>query len=236
MASAFAANRPVALQGAGNFRDLGGYKTSDGRALRPGLLYRSDALCGLPGDDVQAIRALGVRTVIDLRSNYEEERARNSFAGLPGVTYRLIPFAGDRPENLYALYLQVTDRMGQQIAEALRLLLRAPLAAVFHCSAGKDRTGVLAALVLSCCGVPRAQIVADYAATWTYMEKRYDALLAAAAAKGEAVPAEMMYSLPQTMDDLLNHLDEHYGGVAAYLASAGFSGAEQLALRGRLVA
>ncbi|MEU6722722.1 tyrosine-protein phosphatase [Nonomuraea wenchangensis] len=166
-----------------NFRDMGGYPTADGRAIRWQRLYRADSLGWLDRDDLAAFRALRVRTVIDLRHPFEIERM-GRVPESEGQRYHNLPIEGRRWDvNAYdeALgvaryladrYLEVTEDGVDNLRTALETIADAGNApVVIHCAAGKDRTGVLAALVLSLAGVSEDDIVADYALTGLATER-----------------------------------------------------------------
>lgn len=178
--------RAVALQGCSNLRDLGGYRTADGRAVRFGRVFRSASLAGLTDEDLPAfLRATGVRTVCDLRGEREAARAPSRLPDGPDapevVRLPIEPRVGASLRDLLAR----EEATGEDTYELLRtaytayatehlpryralfdLLLRAErLPLLFHCSAGKDRTGFGAALVLTALGVPREAVLADYLAT-----------------------------------------------------------------------
>ncbi|HLU75456.1 MAG TPA: tyrosine-protein phosphatase [Nonomuraea sp.] len=160
-----------------NFRDLGGYATADGRSVRWQRLYRADSLGWLAGDDVERFRALRVRTVIDLRHAYETEK----YGRVPedhGLAYHNLPIEGRRwdvdvfdadqgvARFLADRYLETAEDGVENLRVALETICRADSApVVVHCAAGKDRTGLLSALVLYLLGVSEDDIVADYALT-----------------------------------------------------------------------
>lgn len=166
--------RHVELETCCNFRDLGGYRTADGRRTRWRLLFRADGLTRLSDGDRAVLGSLGVRNVIDLRTELEVEFRGRFPEDVEGVTYHHLPLtdtlpgAEDVPDwgqpsfvaRRYASYL---DGGSASLGAALDLLGEADnLPAVFHCSVGKDRTGVLAAVVLGVLGVPEEVIVEDY--------------------------------------------------------------------------
>lgn len=166
-----------------NFRDLGGYAALDGRTVRWQRLYRADSLGWLAGPDVETFRALKVRTVIDLRHPSEVEK-RGRVPETEGLRYHNLPVEGRRwnfdsydPEQgverfLADRYLEVTEDGAPLLREAIEAVSRADSApAVIHCAAGKDRTGVLSALILTLAGVAEADIVADYALTGLATER-----------------------------------------------------------------
>ncbi|GAA0682770.1 hypothetical protein GCM10010193_40670 [Kitasatospora atroaurantiaca] len=160
-----------------NFRDLGGYRTEDGRTVRWGRLYRSDSLAKLEGEDWERFLSLGVRTVIDLRYPWEiEQKGRvPETAGLGyhnlSIEHRPYDQAALGPDVDTARYLaeryaEVALDGVKELGRALELIASAdsgPL--VFHCASGKDRTGIVAALVLALLGVSEEDIIADFALT-----------------------------------------------------------------------
>ncbi|WFE40445.1 tyrosine-protein phosphatase [Micromonospora sp. WMMD998] len=159
-----------------NFRDLGGWRTADGRAVARGRLYRSDSLAKLTGDDLGRFAALGVRTVIDLRYPWEiVERGRApeslgvtwhnlSIEHRPYVQADIDPDV-DPWRYLADRYAEVAEDGVVELRRALEVIAHDEHPLVFHCASGKDRTGLLAALVLALLGVHTDQIAADFALT-----------------------------------------------------------------------
>lgn len=176
--------RVVAFEGCSNLRDLGGYRANDGRRVRFGRVFRSASLAGLTDADLTAFTATGIRTVCDLRGENEAARApsRLPVADAPEVVRVPIePRIGaslrdllareeatgedvhDLLRTAYAAY--ATDHLPRYRALFDLLLREERLPLLFHCSAGKDRTGFGAALLLTALGVPRETVIADYLAT-----------------------------------------------------------------------
>jgi len=168
----------VTVDGAPNFRDIGGYETGDGRRVRYGKLFRSGMLVGVTDDGVAALEDLGIRTVVDLRTQVEVDALGND--RLPDATSVVqirIPSAGADPMVAEALktghfpYLPdlvsvnrayLTDDAAE-FGELLTLLADgANLPAIIHCLGGKDRTGVSTALLLTILGVPWPTVRDDY--------------------------------------------------------------------------
>ena len=171
--------RRITLEGCVNFRDLGGYSTTDGRTVKWRRLFRSDSPSELTEADVQTITGnLGVVSVVDLRSN--AGTTSNDGRGLlaqSGIGYHHFPFLEARgvlpptsgeevDKRLTDMYQWILMNSGALIAQAFAALAQ-PVnqPALFHCSAGKDRTGVLAATILDVLGVNREEIVNDFLAT-----------------------------------------------------------------------
>jgi protein-tyrosine phosphatase len=226
--------RIIELEGAVNFRDLGGYATADGQRTRWRVLFRADGLSELTEADLAVLRQLGIKTVIDLRTGHELEQSRFDVEAHP-VEFHHFPFikslgnAEDferAPGFLGTQYQQMLEDAGPQIVGALSALA-APEArpAVFHCTAGKDRTGLLSALVLSLLGVPEDTVVADYALSGAAMA-RLRAKLVVKYPDGrlliEDADSDAIFSAePSNMVALFAHLKDRYGTVDAYAASIG---------------
>ncbi|MFJ7271866.1 tyrosine-protein phosphatase [Streptomyces sp. NPDC099050] len=159
-----------------NFRDLGGYRTEDGSTVAWGALYRADSLGKLAGADWDRFLDLGVRTVIDLRYPWEieakgriPEPERFTYANL-SIEHRPYDQAEIDPDTdpwrfLADRFAEVAEDGVAEIRATIELLAEGPGPAVFHCTSGKDRTGLIAALVLTLLGVDEEQILADFALT-----------------------------------------------------------------------
>lgn len=160
-----------------NFRDLGGYVGHGGATVRWGRLYRSDSLAKMSDDDVRRFRELGIRTVVDLRYPWEVDRS-GRVPDSAGVAYHNLSIE-HRPYDQAALGPEVdpvdylADRFAEVVEDGVAELREvvevittddsAPL--VFHCASGKDRTGIVAALVLALLGVSEADVATDFALT-----------------------------------------------------------------------
>lgn len=240
------AERLLPLEGGRNFRDIGGYRTTDGRQVRWGKIYRSGVMAGLTLADMTYLSQLGVSVICDLRSPQERNAEPTPFLKVDGVEVIAIDYNMDM--SLGGLTsMRTRDQAIQGFAQAYvgfldiltphytRLFAelaagRAPLA--FNCSAGKDRTGMGTALVLSVLGVPRETILADYALTQVYTPpSMYKAMMASGGgAKKGGMTAEqlqafarmppevldvMMGSDPGVMRLALAEVDRKYGGPIA---------------------
>jgi protein-tyrosine phosphatase len=242
--SPVASSRRVALDGALNFRDLGGYAASRG-GTRRGLLYRSDALSSLSEGDVDHLLELGLATVVDLRNTRELESSPGVFADHARVQYHHNPVAilgdADLPphERLLALdfaahYVDMARLSSETFAYLFHLLAREeayPL--VFHCAGGRDRTGVAAALILSAAGVKRDDILADYLISNEYLVPMMQRMRDSYAAQGidpEPILANL-HLREAYLATLLDTLADEFGGVDAYLASIGVSADEVATFR-----
>lgn len=188
-----AAERLVPLQQGSNFRDLGGYEAQGGKSVRWGLIYRSGATPLLTPGDLEVIRGLRLVDLVDLRSSEERQLAQTR---IEGVAYHAIGYSAaeavaavkrtrDEPgrpiEQVGALHSEmqtVYGLMPEMMAPHMRMLFRRLLAnegpLVFNCSAGQDRTGFAAALILSALGVPRETIMADYDMSTALRQRQYE--------------------------------------------------------------
>jgi protein-tyrosine phosphatase len=238
--------RLIALEGAVNFRDLGGYATLDGRRTRWRVLFRADGLSELSQTDFSVMRDLGIRTVVDLRSGHEVDQSRFDVEAHP-VDFHHFPFIDQlpdveqwdrRPGLLGAQYTEMLDDAAPQIIGALEALT-APdsLPAVFHCTAGKDRTGLLSALVLSLLGVPEETVVADYALSGEAMERlRAKLIVKYPDSKDTITDIDEVFSAnPANMVNLFAYVRERYGSVTEYAVTVGVPDAVVARLREELL-
>lgn len=223
-------DRLVALEGCLNFRDLGGYPAADGRRLRWGLVYRSDSLHALTPRDLARLGAdLRIRDVVDLRT--PAERAAEPSRGLEALSLRHhhLPLydgteaGGERPglalDEIYFLLLRFAH---QRVVRVLATLSEAEGPAVFHCAAGKDRTGIIAATLLGLLGVDDEVIVADYALT----SRNIEGIIARLRATGgyqdmmELLPPSTLHAEPDTMRRLLARVRDAWGGLGGWAEHA----------------
>jgi protein-tyrosine phosphatase len=238
-------DREVRLEGSVNFRDLGGLQTTDGRIVRSGRLFRSDALHRLTSADLESIAHLTIATLIDLRSPKELERSGPSPLLERGARHIHMPiFTGDvtadevREEStLEELYVKMLERGTDKFGLVFEILATGEdLPAVIHCAGGKDRTGVVTALVLRALGVPDPAIVADYAITDRNMARLIEQFRASGHPVSEMrVPDHYMRAVPETMETFLRTVDETYGSTTGYLAHAGIDGQVVSRLRDQLL-
>jgi len=223
--------RLVALDAVHNFRDLGGYRTRDGRTTKWRTLFRADGLYRLTTDDLEVVRTLGLRTVIDLRTEQELDlHGRFPFEYHP-ITFHHVPvmdstWSGmpqievtdrDPAEFLEWAYLDMLEQTPERFARAFEHLCEPDLLpAVFHCAAGKDRTGVLAMMVLGALGVPDEVIIADYALTAEAMERMREWARREApqlSQRWKETPSQFMAAVPEAMHRVLTVVNGRHGSV-----------------------
>ncbi len=227
--------RLLPLAGAYNFRDLGGYPTSEGRQTRWNILFRSDTLHEVTPDDLTVLRGLGLTTIVDLRTPAEVKRVgRGLLASEPILHINAsvlhtgageeqaapTPRGGDVAER----YLSYLENGSPALVTALGVMaIKENYPLVFHCYAGKDRTGVLAALLLSCLGVQRRSIIDDYVITAARMDRiverlRRDPVYGRRIAE---VPPSAFAVVADTMARFLDGVDERHGGARSWALHAG---------------
>jgi len=225
-------SRHLDWDGCLNLRDLGGLPTENGATTAWGAFVRGDTLCGLTESGRKALRGYGIRTVIDLRSAEEITTEPNPFAALPDVvSYVHQPLNDPATESRLAVtasaterYLVMVDAAGTagRLAAVFGSMASAPSGGVlFHCFAGRDRTGIVAALLLRLASVGIGTIVRDYEATDDRMRARYDAWLLTLTGTARE---RFLASLEQRGHPIrrsVEHIEERYGSVGSYLQEHG---------------
>ncbi len=227
------AARLITIANVANLRDVGGYRTRDGRTVRSGRLLRSASLHLLDEEGQEELIGRGLRHVIDLRHDHELKSAPNVFRESSAVNYQNVSlFAGLAPERLpigaiptlVEMYIELLDNSQDLIVRAIEPFTTGETALV-HCSAGKDRTGIIVALLLDLVGVDHDTIVHDYALTDIYLEPLRDNFRDFARDAGlDMVQYEHMISCrPEYIRQFLDHLYARYGGAESYLLQAGMT-------------
>nr|WP_319487415.1 tyrosine-protein phosphatase [uncultured Caproiciproducens sp.] len=227
--------RRIPLKKAKNMRDLGGYWTQSGKITQFGRLIRSDAPVLLSDDEIQYLIDFGVSAVVDMRSDDEVMKKPCSLNRAKKICYFHCPMAvGNRSPksqsevpNLY--WEMITDYSAMN--RILSFIARQRGAVIFHCTAGKDRTGVVAAVLLLLAGVPRSDILADYQVSYTYIREDIRALLA----REPDRPAFTGRSDPEYMEELLNRFENVYGTVYRYLQEINLPNDEIQRLQSKLI-
>ena len=230
-----------------NARDLGGLPAANGRETRHGALVRSDSLAGLTPAGRDAVLAYGVRTVVDLRLPFELKAEPNPFAGRGrhGVTYHNVSFIdpASRPPGIATTlaedYSSMLDRFGRRVAAVVTTIADAADGGVLiHCAAGKDRTGLIVALLLSTLGVAPELIAEDYALTAEALRTRDERYLADGPGERAEREAAIRHfrARPEVMTEVLAGLAERFGGAEPYLLAAGVRPADLDRIRDRMLA
>ncbi len=210
------------------------------------MLVRSDNLHSLTAAGQEAMAAYGVTDVIDLRSESEVASSPSPFAVLepfsgPAPTYTHLPLVDDatmrklaEAPDMFDRYLMMLEHRADAFRGIFTALARTEGAAVFHCFAGKDRTGMVAAMSLALAGVDVDSIAADYAETDSQMAARYEEWLAAAPPEQLEEMREDLRCPPERIVAVLERLDQRWGGVEGYLEAASMPAAEISTLRSKL--
>lgn len=230
--------RALPLEGGVNFRDLGGYQTADGRHVKWGRVFRAGELAGLTDTDLALLQTLGLKRIFDLRSAEEMAAAPDRIP--QGAEYQAMTVEAET-STLRRLWMLVRyyhrldhfllDSYTRVMLERNALLFGKmfrqladdnDLPAVFHCTAGKDRTGVTAALLLSTLGVPETTIISDYSLTnhaYTSIHRIISAQAKELARLGLTVDdmQPLLLANPETLRSTLNYIRERYGDVETYL-------------------
>lgn len=220
--------RRIPLPGTVNMRDIGGYPTSDGGNVRWRTLLRSDALSRLDDTGRAALAGFGVRTVVDLRTSEEAENAPSALNGASVRVFhvpllRAEDFDGLPPE-LAEVYRRMVDNRGEALARAIGTLATADaLPGLVHCSAGKDRTGLVVALVLDLLGVRDEIIAADYATSAENLDTEAARVVSQiqAITGGYRVDLGLLGSPPELILEALARVRGHAGSVPSYLVRHG---------------
>ncbi|MDL2225233.1 tyrosine-protein phosphatase [Eubacteriales bacterium OttesenSCG-928-M02] len=242
-----AANPPLPLTASRNVRDLGGYPTADGKETQFHVLLRGGDITHLTEEDLSYLYTYGVRQVVDLRGTEEAETKRDKIRGYKDVAYVHAPMfesihsnfmQGPFPDDwdgMVKLYYSLLEDSKAAIRKAFSAIAAAPGATLFHCTAGKDRTGILSMLLLRLAGVPDAMIITDYQVSFENNSALMERLMAERMGQDIDVPVHVFYSKPEYMEKALAYLDDTYGSAQAYLLQIGVTQQELDAIIARLV-
>ncbi|HEX7740881.1 MAG TPA: tyrosine-protein phosphatase [Sphingobium sp.] len=254
---AFAAPARLPLEGAFNLRDFGGYATADGRSVRRGMLYRSGTMALLTQDDAEHLRSLGIRAICDFRRGNERSKEPTRWHG-QDVDYYCRDYSGssgvlgdmlrsgsatveDMREAMLALYRRIAIDHAEAYGAMFGQILAGRLPLLINCTAGKDRTGAGAVLILAALGVPRATIVEDYLLTnahadWEWLFAQGETTLSRLRADMADVVAPVLTADAAYVAALFQQLDADHGGVEGYLADIlGIDATAREAMRGMLL-
>jgi protein-tyrosine phosphatase len=244
-------SRDLVWDGLLNVRDLGGHPTEDGGQTRFGVFVRADNLERLSEAGWRALVDYGVHTVVDLRLAVERGAAPPADLPIVALHRPLVPDFGHPdwleinalslgavlPESTRLVYLEFLERYRDRFGDAVSTIAAADGdgAVLFHCMGGKDRTGLVTALLLRVAGVDREAVAADYALSGTNLQALHDEWIAGAVDDDDralririsATPAEAMLGVLETVE-------ERYDGVQGYLRAAGVADRELTAIRRRL--
>lgn len=238
--------RCIQAEGVHNMRDIGGIAAADGALVRSGILYRSDNVAGLSSSGVNAVRNLGIKSVIDLRRHDEVIQAPNPFDSVTDINYEHVELtAPSEPPNewydavdadgrfcyptyrLVRIYTKRIVERARKFREVIDVLGdQDKLPALFHCTAGKDRTGLVAAIVLGFCGVSDEEVAHDYALSASLFGPAHMSGVSGIEISAQIQSVreyERLYCPPEAMLLTLLFLQRRFGSVADYLMHLGIS-------------
>lgn len=232
------------IEGACNVRDIGNFETTDGHFTKEGVFYRSDSTARFTGKDVEFFTKRNLSLVIDLRSAEEVRLAPSAFYGVDGVRYENIQVIdgihsnftrASAPATMGELYIHFLEAAKPAFANVFRLFAKNHGAALYHCTAGKDRTGVITMLLLSLAGLSDEDIIEDYAATEIFSAHIIASQKAQLAAMGLDVPEFMLHADAENMRETIQYLHEKYESAENYLKSCKVSPEEIAAVKKKLI-
>lgn len=237
-----------------NARDLGGFPTKDGSVTKFGVFLRSEAPVGLPEEDISCLRRYGVTASMDFRSTGETVVRPSDLAGMfpyyhcplfhEAAVVGGVPREKPRPpKNLDwgKQYIAMAEESREWAKKVLTIAAENTGALLYHCTTGKDRTGLMTCYLLSIAGVEKPDIVADYSVSQIFLESVYERIRAGAlnlggGAEGEKPKMDESFfrTPPEAMSTLIDYLEAHYGGVAEFLREIGVPELTMEAIRQKL--
>ena len=229
-----------------NCRELGGMPLSGGKTFRNGLFIRCGSPEWLNADEIQEVKDYGVKTVMDLRAPKEIEDGGNPYKDDPDVKFYNIPLFNGNPNDtkdatmdyirthtLGDYYVIIAEEMADSLVKILRILLNSESVTMFHCAHGKDRTGVVAALLYLICGASREDIVLNYKVSYDYLKDFLEPFM-------RKMPDDLKHCLrsdAHNMETFLDYIDSKWDGdVTAFLCANGLSQDEIEAIRQKCIA
>ena len=239
------ASQKIPYNGLLNTRELGGMPLKDGSVFPAGLFIRSGAPCFFTADGASHLKSIGVKTVIDFRAPVEIERDGNPYKEDPSITFYNIPlFVGDpsadsdptmeflRTHHLGDFYVLMLNELGDRVVKILNILrTHTEGICLFHCAHGKDRTGVIAAILYILAGASREDIVLNYKVSYDYAKHFLDPLIA----KKSDDMKHVLRSDAINMEILLDYLDKEYSmNIERYLLKNGMTSEELEGLMRRI--
>ena len=220
------------LQGAYNVRDIGGYETKDGKETAMGAFLRADDLTDLTEEDIAKLKNAGVALEVDLRSKQEVKSKPSPLENADWLTYENISMLDGAnsglidnlsPTSMADVYFWLLDNAQGAFAEEMQLFAETEGVRLFHCTAGKDRTGVTAMLLLNLAGVSDEDILEDYALSEVYSAENIKRQKESLRKIGMNPPDFMFRSDPVDMKKAMVYMREHYGEAEDYLLKIGVS-------------
>ena len=217
--------RRVNLKNAVNLRELGGYMREDSKVTKYNQFLRSGNPSRLENSEIEFLLGYGLKTVIDLRNTKELTKEKSVFSDFPGVNYFHMPLFDEgstninqTPSSLGELYVDLYNH-STNFGNIFNIMAENSNGAIlFNCTAGKDRTGLIAAMLLMLAGIDECDIVADYQVSFTYFFKQaYQKTLEV----HPDMPMHFAYSNPEWIENIMGLIAEQHGNIENYLLSRG---------------
>ena len=237
--------RRLPLGGIPNLRDLGGWAVMSG-VTQCGVFLRSALPQYIDEESEALLRRYDLRTVIDFRSEREAERDPDPLRALDGITYLSMPMFDAaasgaalriRPEAHFSWaehYIRMAEQQKDWVCRVMTALAGSEGCALFHCTTGKDRAGIISALILSMCSVCDEDVVADYCVSEIYLRPMYAEMESYSRLCNGNIDAPFYRTEPATMRAFLEHIFGKYGSAAGYLASCGLPESAAARIREKL--
>lgn len=205
-----------------NTRELGGIKTSDGGVTKENVFWRSDVTSVPSEEDIDKLLSAHITTIIDMRTDSEVQKNPSGLAGIAGFEYHHFPITEGSgvPESLEAVPRSYMDiALAENMPNVMKTLAEAKDGVLFHCTAGKDRTGVVSAIILMLCGAVREDIVSNYVVSREYNHKRLEAFLAV----HPEVDRDIVLANEKSMNRFIDMFTERFATVPNYFEALGLS-------------
>jgi protein-tyrosine phosphatase len=217
-----------------NTRELGGIRLSDGGVTKSGIFWRSDVPINPSSEDIEKLLANRITTIIDMRTEQEAERVPDTLSETPCFEYHHFPITEGSgvPESLEAVPHSYIDiALAGNISKVWRTLAESESGVLFHCTAGKDRTGVVSAIILMLCGAEREAIVRDYVISREYNKEKLENFLSA----HPGVDRNIVLANEKSMERFIDLFTQRFGTVADYFEHIGLTAGYADIIRNRLI-
>ena len=217
-----------------NTRELGGIRTADGSLTRNDVYWRSDVPINPDKDDIEKLQKHNITTIIDMRTEQETIKVPNMLSDAAGFEYHHFPVTEGSgvPESLEAVphsYIDISK--AESMSKVMKTIAEAKQGVIFHCTAGKDRTGVVSAIILMACGVERETIVSDYVVSREYNKEMLSAFLEA----HPEVDRDIVLANEKSMNGFIDLFEERFGTVENYFETIGLSAEYAEMIRSKLM-
>jgi len=212
--------RRINLKNAVNLRELGGYMRQDGKITKYNQFLRSGNPSRLEDSEIEFLLNYGLKTVIDLRNTNEITKEKSVFSDFDGVNYFYMPLfesGGPHFETLGDLYVELYHN-SKNFGNIFNIMAENIEGTIlFNCTAGKDRTGLIAAMLLMLAGIDECDIVADYQVSFTYFKPSFQKTLEV----HPNMPMHFAYSNPEWIENIIGLIKSDHGNIENYLISRG---------------